>query len=42
MIPFSSQSASSPELLRSSGSEVFEGIVLVVEAPDVVNIAIFK
>jgi hypothetical protein len=42
MIPLPSQSASAPKLLRRAGGEVFESVVLVVEAPDVVNIAIFK
>jgi hypothetical protein len=42
MIPFPRQPATSPKLLRCSNGEVFEGIMLIVKTPDVVNIPSFS
>lgn len=42
MIPFPCQPAAPPELLRRSDGKVFEGIVLIVKTPDVVNVPAFR
>ena len=42
MIPFPCQPAASPELLRCSDGEMFEGIVFVVKTPDIVNVPVLS